>query len=105
MDDLFLIVNKTKQINMSNILLNKRFIKNHTYMMNHENIFRIIDDFISTGRLPTILLISETTTGLTRKTVYEHLKSIPLLNENKELVKMRRNMLLEKLYPATQYLQ
>lgn len=100
MDDLFLIVNKTKQINMSNILLNKRFIKNHTYMMNHENIFRIIDDFISTGRIPTISLISETT-GLTRKTVYEHLKSIPLLNENKELVKMRRNMLLEKLYQAT----
>lgn len=68
--------------------------------MNHENIFRIIDDFISTGRIPTISLISKTT-GLTRKTVYEHLKSIPLLNENKELVRMRRNMLLEKLYQAT----
>lgn len=85
---------------MSNILLNKRFIKNHTYMINHENILKIIDDFICTGRIPTVSLISKTT-GLTRKTVYEHLKSIHLLNENKELVRMRRNMLLEKLYQAT----
>lgn len=78
----------------------KQIIKNHTYVWNHEEIIKFIDDLLSTGRMPTVTLISKTL-GLTRNTVYEHLKSIPLMNENKELVKMRRNMLLEKLYQAT----
>jgi len=76
------------------------FLKNHTYMMNHERIIQFIDDLLSTGRIPTVSIISKTL-EITRKTVYEHLKLIPLLNENKELVRMRRNMLLEKLYQAT----
>ncbi len=78
----------------------KQFIKNHTWIMNHEQIFKFIDDLLCSGKMPTITDISKTL-GLTRKTVYEHLKSIPLLNENKELTTLRRNMLLEKIYNAT----
>ncbi len=78
----------------------KQFIKNQKWIMNHEQIFKFIDDLLCSGKMPTITDISKTL-GLTRKTVYEHLKSIPLLNENKELTTLRRNMLLEKIYNAT----
>lgn len=78
----------------------KLLIKNHTWLINHEHIFKFIDDLLSSGKIPTIIEISKTL-GLSRKTVYEHIKSIPLMNENKELTALRRNMLLEKIYQAT----
>ncbi len=78
----------------------KLLIKNHTWKINHEHIFKFIDDLLSSGKIPTVTEISKTL-GLTRKTVYEHLNHIPLMNENKELTTLRRNMLLEKVYQAT----
>lgn len=78
----------------------KLLIKNHTWKINHEHIFKFIDDLLSSGKIPTVTEISKTL-GLTRKTVYEHLKHIPLMNENKELTTLRRNMLFEKVYQAT----
>lgn len=95
------MINYTKLYKMISKYKNKKqFEKNFTWIYNHEQVIKLIDDLLSTGKMPTITYISKTL-GLTRKTVYEHLKAIPLMNENKELTSIRRNMLLEKLYQAT----
>ncbi len=74
--------------------------RNAQFIRNHKWILGVIEDCIDENRcLPSPTHISENT-GLTRKTIYEHLKLVSYYTDEdeSELIKIRRKRLLEKVY-------
>lgn len=71
--------------------------KNTLWRHYHSIILGAIESIIDEGRMPTPTEIA-TIANVSRPTVYEHLKHINYHNTSDEIIQLRRQRLLERLY-------